>query len=99
MSVGDFIKNRFVGTELYISCGENAETITFSDSWAANKEFFFGTVIDVEENVLILEIPENGRIYINCDTIISFWELGLDYHKSVKTSLTRRAFGARRKDR
>lgn len=98
MGVGEFIKKRFINQDLYISCGENAETITFSDSWAANKEFLYGTVLDVDENVLVLNIPENGIMYINCDQIISFWENGLDYHKSVRTSLTRRMVGAKRKD-
>jgi len=101
MAVGDFIKNRFLDQEIFISCGENAETITYDQAWAANKEFLRGIVVDVdtENNVLELEIPENGIIYINCDHIISFWEPPLDYHRSVATSLTRRVVGAKRKDK
>lgn len=98
MGAAEFIKNRFLGERIYISCGENAETITYDQAWAANKEFLYGTVLEVEENVLVLEVPENGVIYINCDHIISFWEPGVDYHRAVRTSLTRRVVGAKRKD-
>jgi hypothetical protein len=98
MALGDFIKNNFLDQKLYISCGEHAETITYDQAWAANKEFLYGVVLDVEDGVLTLEVPDNGIIYINCESIVSFWEPGLDYHRAVRTSLTRRVVGARRKD-
>jgi len=96
MGVAEFIKNRFIDKELYISCGEISETITYNQAWSANKEFLYGVVLDVNNNVISLEVPENGIIYINCDNIVCFWEPGLDYQKSVRTSLTRRATGYRK---
>ena len=99
MGAAEFIKNRFLNKELYVSCGESAETLTYDQVWAANKEFLYGVVLEVEENVLVLDVPNNGVLYINCDNIVNFWEPGLDYHSAVRTSLTRRAIGAKRKDR
>ncbi len=98
MGAAEFIASRFVDKEIYISCGDVAETITYDQAWAANKEFFFGTVLGVEEGIVILEVPENGILYINGENIVSFWEPGVDYHQVVRTSLTRRVVGARRKD-
>lgn len=98
MGTAEFIKGKFLGQPLYVSCGETAETITYDQAWAANKEFLYGIVEDVESGILTLAIPNCGIIYINCENIVCFWEPGLDYHQAVRTSLTRRVIGAKRKD-
>lgn len=98
MGVAEFIENRFIGQTLCVFLGEHAETITYDQAWAANKEFFKGIVLSVEEGVLVLDISGIGAIYINCDQIQSFWQEPFDYHRAVHTSLTRRLVGARRKD-
>lgn len=98
MGLANFIKKRFIGKEICISCGEMAETLTFAETWATNKELLYGTVEDVEDEVIVLLVPGSDLpIYINSKHIISFWEPGLDYHKIVRTSLTSRMFGANRK--
>jgi hypothetical protein len=98
MGVAEFINNNLLGEEIFIFLGENAETITYDQSWAANKEFFCGIVEDISDNILSLNISGSGIIYINCDQIVSFWRPGFNYHKAIRTSLTNRMIGARRKD-
>ena len=67
MGMGEFIKNRFMGQEICVWLGENAETVTYDQFWLNNTGFFRGFVVDVDEDVLTLEVPEVGEIYINCD--------------------------------
>jgi hypothetical protein len=99
MGVAEFIKNRFIGEKLYIFCGGIAETITYNQSWATNHELLFGVIVNVDDDVLIMDIPENGTIYVNCHKITCFWEPGIDFHRAVQTSLTKRIGGAKRKDK
>ena len=99
MSVADFIKKRFEGKEICIFFGNDVETLALEQSWMYNKEFFRGIVEEVEDDVVVLSIPENGTIYIHADTIISFWEPSFDYHKAVSASLTKFMYGAREKYR
>jgi len=96
MGVSEFIKNRFLGEELAIFVGEAAETITYDQSWASNKEYFQGIVEEVEDGVVALSIPEVGNIYINADNILTFWEPPFDYVKAIKTSLTKKMVGINR---
>jgi len=98
MGTAEFIKNRFLGQKIYLFCGGIAETITYNQSWATNHELLFGTVLEIDEGVLVLEVPENGLIYVSCEDIKCFWRPGVDYHRAVQTSLTRRIGGAKRKD-
>jgi len=95
MYIANFIKNKFIEKNIYIFYGFDAETITYDQSWASNKEFLFGKVIDVIDNVLILSIENNSKIYINCDKIVSFWEPGFNYNDAIKTSLTKRVSGSK----
>jgi hypothetical protein len=99
MGIAEFIKSRFLGGTLCVYLGESAETITYDQAWAANKEFFKGIVQEVEDGVLCLEVEGVGVLYINCEQIQSVWQPPFDYHQAVSTSLTRRLAGARRKDR
>lgn len=98
MALIDFIAKRFIGQELCIYYESDAETIIYDQSWSANREYFQGTVVEAEDGVIVLDIPENGKVYINVNSIVCFWRPGFDYHKATLTSLTRRSAGARRKD-
>jgi len=98
MGVAEFIVERYSGQKICVYLGESAETITYDQAWAANKEYFQGTVIEVYEGILLLEVEGVGIININCEQIQSFWQKPFDYHRAVSTSLTRRLVGARRKD-
>lgn len=91
MSVETFIRNNFIGKELILFFGETAETIVYNQSWNSSKEFLSGVIEDVEDGIIILNIPSNGIIYINCDSVVSFWKPGLEYHKAIITSLTRKS--------
>jgi len=99
MGVAEFISKRYLNQQICVYLGESAETITYDQAWAANKEYFKGTALEIYEGVLLLEVEDVGIIHINCDQIQSFWQEPFDYHKAVSTSLTRRLAGARRKDR
>lgn len=99
MGFAEFIEKRFLGEEICVYMGDEAETITYEQSWAANKSYFRGTVEEIDEGILILNIPDNGLVYINCEEIQTVWEPSLDYHKSIRTSLTKRMVGARGKDK
>jgi hypothetical protein len=100
MVMSDFIKNRFLGQEICIWLGEVAETITYDQFWMNNSAFFRGVVVDVEDDVLTLEVPEVGDIYINCDAssgnIKAIWGPDFDFKKAVKTALSNRIFGSRK---
>jgi hypothetical protein len=97
MSAADFIKKRFLGKELCIFFGNDVETLALEQSWMYNKEFFRGVIEEVEDDIIVLSIQNNGHLYIHADTIISFWEPDFDYHKAVSASLTRHMYGAKDK--
>ena len=99
MGFAEFIEKRFLGEEICVYMCEEAETVVFEQSWAANKSYFRGIVEEVDEGILTLNIPDNGLIYINCEEIQTIWMPSFDYHKSIRTSLTNRMVGARRKDK
>lgn len=90
MSVETFIRDRFIGKELILFFGETTETIVYNQNWAASRELIRGHIEDVKDGVIIINIPNNGIMYINCESIVSFWEPGLEYNKAIITSLTRR---------
>jgi hypothetical protein len=98
MGVAKLIEERYLNQQICVYLGESAETITYDASWANNKEYFQGTVLEVYEGVLLLEIKDVGIVNINCEQIQIFWQMPFDYYKAVSTSLTRRPVGARRKD-
>jgi hypothetical protein len=85
--IAKFIEKHYVGEEICIFYGEDAETITYNQSWVANKEYMQGVVRVVENNTVVLYIEDVGDICINSDSIVSFWKPGFSYSKAVKTSL------------
>lgn len=98
MGAASYISKHFVGKELCISLGNDAETITYDQAWAANREYFRGVIQEVDEGIVVMLVEKNGPLFINGDDIECFWQPGFDYHKAIHTSLTRRLQGARRKD-
>ena len=98
MGAETYIQNNFVGKELCITFGDDAETITYNESWAANMEYFRGVVRAVEHGIIVFDIVGVGTLYVSCYEIKCFWEPEFDYHKAIRTSLTKRLVGARRKD-
>ncbi len=99
MGFAKFIDDKFLNMEICIYLGEEAETITYEQVWSVNKAYFRGVVLGIDNGILTLEIPENGLLYINCEEIQAIWEPSFNYHKSMRTSLTKRMVGARGKDR
>lgn len=97
MGIANFIKKHFIGKEICITLlGGEAETLNYDQSSASNREFFRGLVEDVEEGVVVLNIEDQGTIYITENFIRCFWEPSFDYHKALNTSITKKMVGARR---
>ena len=89
MSFATILKKKYLGKEACIFLGDDAETVTYDQSWVANKAYFKGIVESIDGNILTFTIPDNGTIYINCDLIVSVWGPSFDYHKAITTSLTK----------
>ena len=98
MSMARFILKKFVGKELYLYLGEEAETITLEQTWVPNKEIVHGIVKEVDEDVVVFEMLSGPIVYINGDEIKMCWEGDFDYHKCAEGSMTRRLPGAKHKD-
>lgn len=98
MGMAEYIAKRFIGKEICLELDNNeAETITYADFLALNKEIFQGVVKAVEDGVLELDIPLVGVIPINCEYIKMIWKPGLDWHKIPKGSITGRPITANRR--
>ena len=99
MGFAEFIKHKFIGHEMCVFLGDDVETIIIDDQhWLANKAYFRGIIEDIEHGILILSCGENGVAYINCEEISAIWHPSFDYHKVIRTSLTKRMVGAKYKD-
>lgn len=96
--MGEFIKKKFFGQEICVWLGETAETVTYNQFWLNNTGFFKGFVIDVDEDILTLDVPEVGEIYIDCGcgNIKAVWRPSFNFHKAVETALTNKMFGSRK---
>jgi hypothetical protein len=90
MSIANFIKNRFLGQKLCISVNNGeGETLIYNQSWALNREYFEGIVVEVEDDIVVLEIG-NGLLYINSTEITYFWQKPFDPHKYMKLSYSKK---------
>ena len=96
MGFSNFIYDKFMDKEICVFIDIDAESVVYAESWVANKTYFRGFVKSINDGILTLEIPDNGSIYINCDSIISIWEPSFDYHKAISTSLTKKMVGAKK---
>jgi hypothetical protein len=74
---------------LSLNNGET-ETITLEQTWVQNREFFEGTVKEVEEEIIILEIPGEGDIYINPEDVSYMWQKPLNPQKVMRLSLSKK---------
>ena len=95
MSIANFLKHNFLGKEICVSLGNEAETVTYNQYWTANREFFQGMLKSIEDDVMTLDIPNYGTIWINCNEIETFWKPGFKYHQAIKTTVTVRPGGGR----
>lgn len=97
MGAANFIKKRFIGKQLCFTFGDDVETITYDQTWSSNVEYFKGTVIEVDENIIVLEIEKEGKLYINEDNVKCFWEPSFNYYKATSASITNKPAGRKRK--
>lgn len=88
MGMAEYLAKRFIGKEICVALDEDAETITYAEVWAHNKEYFQGYANSVEDGVLEFEVPGVGIVHINCDHIKMVWEPSFNWRKAVKASLT-----------
>ncbi len=89
MGMAEYLAKRFIGKEICVTVGEDAEVITYAEVWATNKEYFHGLAKQVDEGVLELEVPDAGVVHINCDYIKLVWEPpSFVWRKAIKASLT-----------
>jgi len=99
MGFAELIEKKFMHREICIFLGEEVETLIIDDQhWISNKAYFRGHVEDIDEGIITLIVPENGPVYIDAEKIVALWEDPFDYHKAVRTSITRRMVGAKYKD-
>lgn len=99
-STSNYIKKHFLGKELCIFLGEDAETITYEQSSPVNWAYYRGIVeeVDLEDEIVVLLIPSVGKMYIDASyNIHAFWEPSFDLHKAMRASLTGRIVGAKNK--
>ena len=98
MGVAKFIHDRFLGKELCIFLGLDAETINYDQVSPVNWSYYRGIVkeVDIENEVIVLDIPSVGLMYIDSSfNIKAFWEPGFDFVKAMRTSLTKKMVGIR----
>lgn len=97
MGMAELIEAKFMGEEICVTLGMDAETITYEQAWTANREFFRGKVRSVEYGILELEILGQGIIWINCDEICALWQLPFDYYAALRVTVTKKPAGGRRR--
>lgn len=96
--MSDFIKKKFMGEEICVWVGQDAESISYDQFMLNNVSFFKGIVVDVEHDILTLNIPEVGEIYINCNetsgNVKAIWRPGFSFHDAMETALSNKMFGS-----
>lgn len=88
MGMAEYIAKRFIGKEICVAMDEEAETITYAEVWAQNKEYFQGFPKQVDEGVMEFDIPDVGIVHINCDHVKMMWEPSFNWRRAIKASLT-----------
>lgn len=97
MGAAAYIKKHFLNAELCITLGDDAETLTYDQSWSANKEYFRGTIVEVDEGIVVLEIEGQGKLYIEESHIKCFWKPSFNYYLAISASITTKPAGRRGK--
>jgi len=98
MGMAHFIKHKFLGKELCIFMGDDAETINYDQASPTNWAFYRGTVLEVDEEneIVTLLIPDVGIMYLDGQyNIKAVWEPGFNFFKAMSTSLTKKMVGIR----
>ena len=98
MGLAKFIHDRFLGKELCVFLGDYAENIEYDQSSSVNWSYYRGIIkeVDVENEVIVLYIPDVGIMYIDSTyNVKAFWEPGFSLTNAMKTSLTKKMVGAR----
>lgn len=91
MGFGQFIKKKFLGKEVCVSLADNdTETLLLEQFWNVSKDFFKGIVKEVVEDIVVLEIPNKGVIFVNPDQIVYMWEPPFDAHGALLSPTHRR---------
>ena len=96
MSTANYIKKHFLGKELCIFLGDDAETINYDQASPVNWAYYRGVVedVDLEDEIVVLNIPDVGKMYIDAScNVKAFWEPGFSFLKAMKTSLTKKMVG------
>lgn len=91
MGVADYIKRKFLDKELCCSVNNGeTETILYECVWSLNREYLQGVVVEVDDDVIVLEIANWGKMYINAKEISSFWEPERNLHAAFHATLTKK---------
>jgi hypothetical protein len=96
MGIANYINKKFLGKEICIFLGDEAETINYNQASPVNWAYYRGIVeeVDVEDEVIVLNIEGSGRMYIDATYAMkAFWGPEFSLHKAMRTSLTRRMVG------
>jgi len=97
MGIANYISKNFLGKEICVFLGDEAETIQYNQASPVNWAYYRGIVeeVDVEDEVVVLNIENVGKMYIDATyTMKAFWEPAFSLHKAMTTSLTRKMVGA-----
>jgi hypothetical protein len=96
MTTADFIKKHFLGKELCIFLGDDAETINYDQASPVNWAYYRGIIedVDTDDEIITLRVPDVGVMYIDASyNIKAFWESGFSLYKAMRTSLTKKMVG------
>jgi hypothetical protein len=96
MGIANYIRKNFLGKEICIFLGDDAETINYDQASPVNWAYYRGTVedVDVEDGVIVLNIPDVGRMYVDSTySLKAFWEPSFDLYRAMSTSITKKMIG------
>ena len=96
MGMAEFIANKFINQTICVSIGNDAETLTYSEYWTANREFFEGIVRSIEHEILELDVEDVGKIWISCSEITAIWKPEFNYHLAIRATVTGKPKGGRK---
>ena len=91
MGFAEFLEKRFLGQMICVEINNgDSETLMFADNWSINREYFRGVVKEIVEGIIVLEILDEGEIYINPDQISYIWPPNVNPYKIMKTVLNKK---------
>lgn len=91
MGCADFIKKHFVGQKIKISvCDGETDTLIYDQHNFVNREYFEGIVIDCDCGIVVLELQDDNKIYINDYYISYFWQGQTNPYGMMKTAFSKK---------